>query len=95
MAQLDKKSFDSSEETRSFDKGKFDVATVGNTKVGLYQFEPGWMWSESVKPWSERTVPEPPRRLRHIGTSPEPAERRHRAGVRSRRRFIVPRSCRS
>jgi hypothetical protein len=50
MAQVETKSFDSPEETRSFDKGKFDVVTVGSTKVGLYQFEPGWRWSESVKP---------------------------------------------
>jgi hypothetical protein len=83
MAQLDKKSFDSSEETRSFDKGKFDVVTVGNTKVACTSSSRDGCGPSRLSLWSERTVPEPPRRLRHIGTSPEPAGRRHRAGVRS------------
>ncbi len=50
MAELGKKSFGSPEESRSFDNGKFDVVKIGGHSVGLFQFEPGWRWSQSVKP---------------------------------------------
>ena len=38
------------DEVRSFDKGKMDVVTLDNVTVGLATFEPGWQWSECVKP---------------------------------------------
>src|ERR671930_2701423 len=51
MATLEAKSLDSPEETRPFvDKGKADVVKVGGVTVGRGVFEPGWRWSEHVKP---------------------------------------------
>jgi quercetin dioxygenase-like cupin family protein len=50
MAKLEKKSLDSPDETRSFDKGRFGLVHVGDVTVGRYEFQPGWRWSESVKP---------------------------------------------
>jgi quercetin dioxygenase-like cupin family protein len=47
---LQGKSLDSPDETRSFDHGKMDVVELGNVTVGRAQFEPGWRWSEHVKP---------------------------------------------
>lgn len=47
---IDKKSFGRPDETRTFEKGKVDVLTVGDTQVGLARFEPGWKWSECIKP---------------------------------------------
>ena len=44
------KHLSSPDEVRSFDKGKMDVVTLGNVTVGLATFEPGWQWSECVKP---------------------------------------------
>ena len=44
------KNLGSPDEVRSFDKGKMDVVTLGNVTVGLATFEPGWQWSECVKP---------------------------------------------
>jgi hypothetical protein len=38
------------DETREFPKGKLEIATVGSTMVGRATFQPGWRWSESVKP---------------------------------------------
>ncbi len=38
------------EEIRSFPKGKLELVTVGTTTFGKGTFEPGWKWSESVKP---------------------------------------------
>jgi quercetin dioxygenase-like cupin family protein len=50
MAATVKKSFDSPEETRSVDKGKVEVLNLGGTQVMRATFQPGWKWSESVKP---------------------------------------------
>src|ERR671916_2721382 len=51
MAELDVKSFDSPDETRPFEgKGKADVVNLGGRTIGKGTFEPGWRWSENVKP---------------------------------------------
>jgi hypothetical protein len=45
------KSFDSPDETRPFEgKGKADVVQIGGHTVGKGTFEPGWRWSNNVKP---------------------------------------------
>ncbi|TAM87009.1 cupin domain-containing protein [bacterium] len=38
------------DETRTFTKGKIEVTNLGGTSIGLATFEPGWRWSECVKP---------------------------------------------
>lgn len=49
--RLEAKSLDAPEETRPFaDNGKVDVVTVGGVTVGRGVAEPGWRWSEHVKP---------------------------------------------
>jgi quercetin dioxygenase-like cupin family protein len=49
---MERKSFNAPEETRPFkdNKGKMDVVTVGDHTIGRGVFEPGWRWSEHVKP---------------------------------------------
>ncbi|QIN80709.1 cupin domain-containing protein [Rubrobacter marinus] len=45
------KSLDSPDEVRSFEKGRMDVVNLGGDVVaGRAVFEPGWRWSEHVKP---------------------------------------------
>ena len=44
------KSFDSSEETRNVDKGRIEVLNMGGVQVMRATFQPGWKWSECVKP---------------------------------------------
>ncbi|HLM10257.1 MAG TPA: cupin domain-containing protein [Thermoleophilaceae bacterium] len=45
------KNFESPDETRPFEgKGKADVVQIGGQTVGRGVFEPGWRWSENVKP---------------------------------------------
>ena len=44
------KSLDSPDETREFENGKMDVVNLGEVTVGRAVFEPGWRWSENVKP---------------------------------------------
>ncbi len=51
MAELEVKNPDSPDETRPFvDKGRVDVMKLANGTVGRGVFEPGWRWSEHVKP---------------------------------------------
>jgi hypothetical protein len=40
----------SPDETRTFDHGQVQLVKVGESTIGRYTFEPGWRWSESVKP---------------------------------------------
>ncbi len=44
------KSFSKADEVREFPKGKIEVVTVNGQTVGRGFFEPGWRWSECVKP---------------------------------------------
>ena len=45
------KNFDSPDETRQFEgKGEAKVVELAGHPVGYGTFEPGWKWSENVKP---------------------------------------------
>jgi len=51
MASLERKRFDQADETRKFkEKGQVDLVEIGGGVVGLATFEPGWRWSDHVKP---------------------------------------------
>ena len=39
---------DSPTETRTFEKGRFEVYRVGPMTLGRATYEPGWRWSEHV-----------------------------------------------
>jgi quercetin dioxygenase-like cupin family protein len=42
------KRFESPDETRTFQKGRFEVVQMGAMTVGRASYEPGWKWSEHV-----------------------------------------------
>ena len=51
QATLQKKNLDQPDETRPFKaKGKVQIVKLGSVNVGRGTFEPGWRWSEHVKP---------------------------------------------
>jgi hypothetical protein len=50
MAGVESRSFDSPDETRTPDKTKIEVVRMGNASAARFAFEPGWRWSECVKP---------------------------------------------
>jgi hypothetical protein len=50
MAGIDSKNFDTPDEKRTFENGGINVITLGTKTVGRATFEPGWRWSENVKP---------------------------------------------
>ncbi len=44
------KTFTKAEETREFPKGRAEIVHIGGGEVGRLVFEPGWRWSQHVKP---------------------------------------------
>ena len=50
MEKLQVKSLNEPNEVRTFDKGRLELVTIGNAVIGRATFQPGWKWSESVKP---------------------------------------------
>jgi hypothetical protein len=64
MAGIAKKSFDSADEVRTPDKARIEIVDLGSTKVMRMTAQPGWRWSESVKPIAGTESC----RARHVGT---------------------------
>src|SRR3954470_12868378 len=50
MATAEHKTFNTPEETRPFEKGRVELITIGGATIGRLVLEPGWRWSEHVKP---------------------------------------------
>ena len=50
MAGVESRDFESPDETRTPDKTRVDVVRMGTTTAARFAFEPGWRWSECVKP---------------------------------------------
>ncbi|MGZ4334172.1 MAG: cupin domain-containing protein [Gaiellaceae bacterium] len=50
MAGVAKRDFDSPDETRTPDKTRVDVVHLGDTAAARLTMEPGWRWSDCVKP---------------------------------------------
>ena len=48
--QTEQKSFDNPDETREFPNGRAEILHIGDGQVGRFVFEPGWRWSNDVKP---------------------------------------------
>lgn len=42
--------FDEPDETRSMEKGSFDLVEIGGQTIGRATYEPGWRWSDHVGP---------------------------------------------
>lgn len=47
---IHRKNLKTPDETRQFGKGKIDVVTLAEFTIGRSTHEPGWKWSEHVKP---------------------------------------------
>ena len=63
MLEVILKRFESPDETRVFEKGKFEVVTIGGITIGRASYEPGWKWSNAVSPSAGTTLCE----VEHVG----------------------------
>ncbi len=50
MASSERKSFNTPDEVRPFEKGKTQIVNLGGATIGRLIVEPGWKWSQHVKP---------------------------------------------
>ncbi len=50
MAKLEHRDFTAPDETRTPDKTRVDLVNIAGGQVGRYTFQPGWRWSECIKP---------------------------------------------
>ena len=50
MAKMIKKNFNTADETRPVVLGKVEIVNLDDLQVMRTTFQPGWRWSESVKP---------------------------------------------
>lgn len=63
MAGVEKRDFDSPDESRTPDKTRSDVVHLGGTSAARLTLEPGWRWSECIKPVAGTESCQ----LRHVG----------------------------
>jgi DNA-binding transcriptional ArsR family regulator len=57
------KRFESPDEVRTFEKGRFEIVRIGGMTVGRARYEPGWKWSLHVRPVSNT----PTCQIEHVG----------------------------
>ena len=50
MAGITKKNFDAPDETRTPEKTQIEVVNLGASKAARMTLQPGWKWSDCVKP---------------------------------------------
>ena len=63
---IEVKSFTNPDEVREFPKGRLEIIKVGGKTVGRAVLEPGWKWSECVKPIAGTTSCEAPHFQYHL-----------------------------
>jgi quercetin dioxygenase-like cupin family protein len=48
--KAEQKSFHTPDETRTFERGTVDLVNIGGSEIGRLTLQPGWRWSDHVKP---------------------------------------------
>lgn len=66
MHETEHKSFKDPEETREFPNGRAEILNVGGAEIGRLVFEPGWRWSNDVKPIAKTESCEAPHFQYHV-----------------------------
>jgi quercetin dioxygenase-like cupin family protein len=62
-AAVAQKRFDTPDEVKEFEKGRFEVVRLGSMVVGRATYQPGWKWSEHVGPGAGTALCE----VEHVG----------------------------
>ena len=60
------KSFARPEEVRNFPNGRAEILKAGDSEVGRLVFQPGWRWSNDVKPLARTASCEAPHFQYHV-----------------------------
>jgi hypothetical protein len=60
------KSFGTPDEVREFPNGRAEIVDVGDAKIGRLILQPGWRWSNDVKPIAQTKSCEAPHFQYHV-----------------------------
>jgi hypothetical protein len=66
MQTTEHRSFDEPDETREFPHGHAGILKMDGGEVGMMVFEPGWRWSNDVKPIANTASCEAPHFQYHV-----------------------------
>lgn len=64
--RAEQKNFSSSDEVRSFEKGKMELVNIAGSTIGRATFEPGWRWSKHVRQIARTDLCEAPHFQFHV-----------------------------
>ena len=64
--ETEHKSFEEPDDTRQFPNGRAEILWIGDAEVGRLVFEPGWRWSNDVKPIAKTESCEAPHFQYHV-----------------------------
>jgi hypothetical protein len=64
--QAEQKGFAAPDEVRSFERGEMRLLKMGGGEIGQLVLEPGWRWSEHVKPIAGTELCEAPHFQYHV-----------------------------
>ena len=62
----EQKSFGMPDETRTFERGVVELLRIGGGEVGRLTLQPGWRWSEHVKPLAGTELCQAPHFQYHV-----------------------------
>jgi hypothetical protein len=63
---MEHKSFADPDEVRTFERGVVEIVTVAGSEIGRLVLQPGWRWSEHVKPIAGTELCEAPHFQYHV-----------------------------
>jgi hypothetical protein len=66
MQQTEHRGFGSPDEVREFPNGKAEIMKVGDAEIGRFVFEPGFRWSNDLKPIAQTDSCEAPHFQYHL-----------------------------
>lgn len=66
VAGAEQKTFDAPDETREFSHGCADILRIGGSEIGRLTLQPGWRWSDHVKPLAGTELCEAPHFQYHV-----------------------------
>lgn len=65
-AIAEQKNFGAPDETRTFELGQVDLLQIGGSEIGRLTLQPGWRWSEHVRPIAGTDLCEAPHFQYHV-----------------------------
>jgi quercetin dioxygenase-like cupin family protein len=64
--QIEQRDFAQSDEVRTFERGYAEILRIGGMEIGRLVFQPGWRWSEHLKPLVGTELCEAPHFQYHV-----------------------------